>query len=130
MKKRIIVILFALFACVVGIFAQGSSVFKFKGEIGGQYPIVMELSATASSAVGSYYYVSQGAKKKLYLSGEVDLDSESDIRWIVKEEVNGKYNGVFILNWDRCNFYSPSGYKTITGLYINVKKQQFSVELK
>jgi hypothetical protein len=90
----------------------------------------MELNATAGSAWGNYYYVSQGPKKKLNLNGEIDLDSESDSRWIFKEEVNGKYNGVFILNWDRLNSYSANGYKTITGIYINVKKQQFSVDLK
>lgn len=130
MNKRLVTLSCVLLLWVACAFSQGNGIFKFKGKIGGQFPIVMELSATASSAWGSYYYVSQGPKKKLDLSGEVDLNSESDIRWIIKEEVNGKFNGVFILDWDRLSSYSTGGYKTITGLYINVKKQQFSVDLK
>ena len=104
--KRTLVLFAIIFLCVNGVVAQGNAVFRFKGKIGGQFPIVMELSATASSAWGSYYYVSQGPKKKLDLNGEVDLDSESDTRWIIKEEVNGKFNGVFYLNWDRLSSYS------------------------
>ncbi len=130
MLKRIIILITVLSFSVLSSFAQGNATFYFKGKIGGQFPIVMELNATAGSAWGNYYYVSQGPKKKLNLNGEIDLDSESDSRWIFKEEVNGKYNGVFILNWDRLNSYSANGYKTITGIYINVKKQQFSVDLK
>lgn len=82
MKKKLFALAFLALAFTVGVSAQGNAVFKFKGKIGGQFPIVMELSATAGSAWGSYYYVSQGPKKKLDLDGEIDLDNESGTRWV------------------------------------------------
>lgn len=128
MRKLFLMILLSVFSTSVAL-AQGNAVYKFKGKIGGKYAIVMELNATASWAGGSYYYVSQGSKKKLEVSGEPDYDNPEGARWILKEEVNGRYNGVFFLKWDRFSEYSRDGAMHITGTYINVKKQQFSVKL-
>lgn len=129
MSKRITTLFFGFFFCLIGISAQGNAVYKFKGKIGGKYAIIMELNATASSAWGSYYYVSQGPKKKLELSGEPDFDEQSDTQWILQEEVDGHFNGMFVLNWDRFSEYSRDGAMHITGTYINVKKQKFSIKL-
>ena len=103
--------------------------FWFKGKIG-KYPIVMELNATAGSAWGDYYYVSQGSNNKLQLSGGPDFDDDSGLKWVLEETVDGKFNGFFVLRWDRFSEYSKNGYTRITGTYVNVKNKKYNVDLK
>ena len=44
MLKRIIILITVLSFSVLSSFAQGNATFYFKGKIGGQFPIVMELN--------------------------------------------------------------------------------------
>ncbi|MBR3455029.1 MAG: hypothetical protein IKH26_06880 [Bacteroidaceae bacterium] len=127
MKK--LVLFFVLSWAVLSVSAQGNGVFRFKGKIG-NYPIVMELNATAASAWGDYYYVSQGSKNKLQLNGDRDLSDESGLKWVLEETVDDKLNGYFFLRWDRLSEYSKDGSMRITGTYINVKNKKYTVELK
>ena len=100
--------------------------FVFKGTIG-DYPIVMGFWATLTSATGDYYYVSQGKNKKIKLEGQMDLECEEDNVWHFDEEINGKWNGMFRLKWDR----STDAYrnKYVEGMYVNAKGKRYTVRL-
>lgn len=100
--------------------------FVFKGTIG-DYPIVMGFWATLTSATGDYYYVSQGKNKKIKLEGQMDLECEEDNVWHFNEEINGKWNGMFRLKWDR----STDAYrnKYVEGMYVNAKGKRYTVRL-
>ena len=100
--------------------------FVFKGTIG-DYPIVMGFWATLTSATGDYYYVSQGKNKKIKLEGQMDLECEEDNVWHFNEEINGKWNGMFRLKWDR----STDAYrnKYVEGIYVNAKGKRYTVRL-
>ena len=99
--------------------------FVFRGKVG-KYPIEMEVWATASSAVGGYYYISQGKDKQLTVSGEPMLEVEAPI-WIFRENINGVHNGVFVLRWDRLSYPEC---EEMTGVYINTKGKSFDVSLR
>ena len=107
------------------IVANADSGFVFKGKIG-NYPIVMTIWATASSATGTYYYVSQGKDNEIELSGNIELGTDSDI-WIITEEISGFFNGFFRVHWDR---FTEEGQKQMTGEYINIKGKHFPVKLR
>lgn len=130
MAKRSICVTVFLFVAILGISAQGNSVYYFKGKLGEKFPIMMELCATENSAWGEYYYTSQGASKKLFLEGGPDANESSGTIWMLKETVNGQFNGVFMLVWDRRSNYAKNGHLLLTGTYFNVKNLQFSVVLK
>lgn len=119
-----------LFMAVLTVSAQGNAVYKFKGKLGEKFPIMMELCSSGVTAWGDYYYTSQGASKKLVLNGESDFNEGTGIMWTLKETVNGQFNGVFMLVWDRRDDYAKNGHLLITGTYFNAKHQQFSVLLK
>lgn len=106
--------------------AWADTYFVFKGTIG-DYPIVMGFWATLTSATGDYYYVSQGKNKKIKLEGQMDLESEEDNIWHFDEEINGKWNGMFRLKWDR----STDAYrnKYVVGMYVNAKGKRYPVRL-
>jgi hypothetical protein len=127
MKKLVLFVLLSW--AVLSASAQGNAVFRFKGKIG-NYPIVMELNATATSAWGDYYYVSQGPKNKLQLNGNRDFDDDTELKWVLEETVDDELNGYFFLRWDRLSEYSKDGSMRITGTYINVKNKKYNVELK
>ena len=129
MKKVLLSLLILMFSCLQ-MSAQGNAVYKFKGKLGEKFPIMMELCASDISAWGEYFYISQGASKKLKLDGEPDVNEETGTRWMLKETVNSKLNGVFMLVWDRRGNYAKNGHLLITGTYFNAKNQQFSVVLK
>ena len=122
--KKCLCIAALLFMAILGVSAQGNAVYKFKGKLGEKFPIMMELCASDISAWGEYYYTSQGASKKLVLDGEPDVNEGSGTRWTLKETVNGIYNGVFMLVWDRRGNYAKNGHLLITGTYFNAKNQQ------
>lgn len=98
--------------------------YVFKGKIG-KYPVVVSILATASSASGDYYYVSQGKRKTLQLSGECDVWGDQAV-WYFTETVKGKWNGQFRVRWDPS---SRNGYKRMTGIYRNVKGRTYKVNL-
>lgn len=129
MKKSMFMAVF-LFIAILKVSAQGNAVYKFKGKLGEKFPIMMELCSSGVTAWGDYYYTSQGASKKLVLNGESDFNEGTGIRWTLKETVNGQFNGVFMLVWDRRDEYAKNGHLLITGTYFNAKNQQFSVVLK
>ena len=106
--------------------AWADTYFVFKGTIG-DYPIVMGFWATLTSATGDYYYVSQGKNKKIKLEGQMDLECEEDNVWHFNEEINGKWNGMFRLKWDR----STDAYrnKYVEGIYVNAKGKRYTVRL-
>ena len=106
--------------------AWADTYFVFKGTIG-DYPIVMGFWATLTSATGDYYYVSQGKNKKIKLEGQMDLECEEDNVWHFDEEINGKWNGMFRLKWDR----STDAYrnKYVEGMYVNAKGKRYPVRL-
>lgn len=106
--------------------AFADTYFVFKGTIG-DYPIVMGFWATLTSATGDYYYVSQGKNKKIKLEGQMDLECEEDNVWHFDEEINGKWNGMFRLKWDR----STDAYrnKYVEGMYVNAKGKRYTVRL-
>lgn len=106
--------------------AWADTYFVFKGTIG-NYPIVMGFWATLTSATGDYYYVSQGKNKKIKLEGQMDLECEEDNVWHFDEEINGKWNGMFRLKWDR----STDAYrnKYVEGMYVNAKGKRYPVRL-
>ena len=106
--------------------AWADTYFVFKGTIG-DYPIVMGFWATLTSATGDYYYVSQGKNKKIKLEGQMDLECEEDNVWHFDEEINGKWNGMFRLKWDR----STDAYrnKYVEGMYVNAKGKRYTVRL-
>ena len=106
--------------------ALADTYFVFKGTIG-DYPIVMGFWATLTSATGDYYYVSQGKNKKIKLEGQMDLECEEDNVWHFDEEINGKWNGMFRLKWDR----STDAYrnKYVEGIYVNAKGKRYTVRL-
>ena len=116
--------LFLLFYFTATIVCADSG-FVFKGKIG-NYPIVMTIWATASSATGTYYYVSQGKDNEIELSGNIELGTDSDI-WIVTEEISGFFNGFFRVHWDR---FTEEGQKLMTGDYINIKGKHVPVKLR
>ena len=116
--------LFLLFYFTATIVCADSG-FVFKGKIG-NYPIVMTIWATASSATGTYYYVSQGKDNEIELSGNIELGTDSDI-WIITEEISGFFNGFFRVHWDR---FTEEGQKLMTGDYINIKGKHFPVKLR
>ena len=106
--------------------AWADTYFVFKGTIG-DYPIVMGFWATLTCATGDYYYVSQGKNKKIKLEGQMDLEFEEDNVWHFDEEINGKWNGMFRLKWDR----STDAYrnKYVEGMYVNAKGKRYPVRL-
>ena len=106
--------------------ACADTYFVFKGTIG-DYPIVMGFLATLTSATGDYYYVSQGKNKRIKLEGQMDLECEEDNVWHFDEEINGKWNGMFRLKWDR----STDAYhnKYVEGMYVNAKGKRYTVRL-
>ena len=106
--------------------AWADTYFVFKGTIG-NYPIVMGFWATLTRATGDYYYVSQGKNKKIKLEGQMDLECEEDNIWHFDEEINGKWNGMFRLKWDR----STDAYrnKYVEGMYVNAKGKRYPVRL-
>lgn len=106
--------------------AWADTYFVFKGTIG-NYPIVMGFWATLTCATGDYYYVSQGKNKKIKLEGQMDLECEEDNVWHFDEEINGKWNGMFRLKWDR----STDAYrnKYVEGMYVNAKGKRYPVRL-
>ena len=106
--------------------ACADTYFVFKGTIG-DYPIVMGFWATLTSATGDYYYVSQGKNKKIKLEGQMDLECDEDNVWHFDEEINGKWNGMFRLKWDR----STDAYhnKYVEGMYVNAKGKRYTVRL-
>lgn len=106
--------------------ACADTYFVFKGTIG-NYPIVMGFWATLTYATGDYYYVSQGKNKKIKLEGQMDLECEEDNVWHFDEEINGKWNGMFRLKWDR----STDAYrnKYVEGMYVNAKGKKYPVRL-
>ena len=128
--RKSICIAVLLFMSILTLSAQGNAVYKFKGKLGEKFPIMMELCSSGVTAWGDYYYTSQGASKKLVLDGESDFNEGTGIRWTLKETVNGQFNGVFMLVWDRRDEYAKNGHLLITGTYFNAKHQQFSVLLK
>lgn len=128
--RKSICIAVLLFMSILTLSAQGNAVYKFKGKLGEKFPIMMELCSSGVTAWGDYYYTSQGASKKLVLNGESDFNEGTGIRWTLKETVNGQFNGVFMLVWDRRDDYAKNGHLLITGTYFNAKHQQFSVLLK
>lgn len=128
--RKSICIAVLLFMSILTLSAQGNAVYKFKGKLGEKFPIMMELCSSGVTAWGDYYYTSQGASKKLVLNGESDFNEGTGIRWTLKETVNGQFNGVFMLVWDRRDEYAKNGHLLITGTYFNAKHQQFSVLLK
>ncbi len=128
--KKCLCIVTLLFLMILGVSAQGNAVYKFKGKLGEKFPIMMELCSSGVTAWGDYYYTSQGASKKLVLNGESDFNEGTGIMWTLKETVNGQFNGVFMLVWDRRDEYAKNGHLLITGTYFNAKHQQFSVLLK
>jgi hypothetical protein len=128
--KKLLCIAALLVLTILDVSAQGNAVYKFKGKLGEKFPIVMELCSSGVTAWGDYYYTSQGASKKLVLNGESDFNEGTGIMWTLKETVNGQFNGVFMLVWDRRDDYAKNGHLLITGTYFNAKHQQFSVLLK
>lgn len=128
--KKLLCIAALLVLTILDVSAQGNAVYKFKGKLGEKFPIMMELCSSGVTAWGDYYYTSQGASKKLVLNGESDFNEGTGIRWTLKETVNGQFNGVFMLVWDRRDEYAKNGHLLITGTYFNAKHQQFSVLLK
>ena len=99
--------------------------YVFKGKIG-KYPVVVSILATAASASGDYYYVSQGKRKTLQLFGERDVWGPDDAVWYFTETVKGKWNGQFRVRWDLSIL---NGYKRMTGVYRNVKGRTYKVNL-
>lgn len=128
--KKLLCIAALLVLTILDVSAQGNAVYKFKGKLGEKFPIMMELCSSGVTAWGDYYYTSQGASKKLVLNGESDFNEGTGIMWTLKETVNGQFNGVFMLVWDRRDDYAKNGHLLITGTYFNAKHQQFSVLLK
>ncbi|MCQ2243597.1 MAG: hypothetical protein MJZ32_05000 [Bacteroidaceae bacterium] len=119
MKKKITITLFFLFAIVSISFADTGYVYK--GKVG-KYPIVFTVWATAATASGDYYYVSQGANKKLQLAGE----NKGNNWWYFTETLHGDYNGTFLLMWD---LTTRNGYKNVTGTYTNIYGDTYKVVL-
>lgn len=120
MKKILVSFLFLLLSVT---YSFADCVYVFKGKIG-NYPIVLTILATAASASGEYYYVSQGKNKTLDLEGNIDF--YEDNVWYFTETVNGKRNGAFKVWWNLSTRY---GYKTMRGIYKNIKGKSFNVEL-
>lgn len=118
------------FALLLALYSAASAwadtYFVFKGTIG-NYPIVMGFGATLTSATGDYYYVSQGENMKIRLEGQMDLECEEDNVWYFDETINGKWNGMFRLKWDR----STDAYhnKHVEGMYVNAKGKRYLVRL-
>lgn len=121
MKRILLLTIFICFACIV----KADTGFVFKGTIG-KYPIVMEIWATASSISGSYYYVSQGKRNSISLTGTSEPDTINN--WIITEEILGMFNGFFRIYWTR--WQDNDEYKNITGEYINIKGKHFPVKLR
>lgn len=119
MKKKIFITLFSLFAFVTLSFADTGYVYK--GKVG-KYPIVLTVWATAATASGDYYYVSQGANNRLQLDGE----NRGNNWWYFTETLHGDYNGTFRLKW---NLTTRNGYKNITGTYTNIQGMTYNVVL-
>ena len=106
--------------------SNAQTAFTFKGKIG-NYSVVMELYGYISGVEGDMYYVSQGKNKKIKLEGQMDLECEEDNVWHFDEEINGKWNGMFRLKWDR----STDAYrnKYVEGMYVNAKGKRYPVRL-
>lgn len=124
LRNKIALTLFLVLCSATSAWAD--TYFVFKGTIG-DYPIVMGFWATLTNATGDYYYVSQGKNKKIKLEGQMDLECEEDNVWHFDEEINGKWNGMFRLKWDR----STDAYrnKYVEGMYVNAKGKRYTVRL-
>ena len=93
--------------------------YLLKGTIG-TYPVVMELNGQNDDLIGTYYYTSQGPKKRL----RVELRYKGSGKWEMKEYVNGNYNGSFTIGIPTFKVGN-----TWTGTYTNVQKKSYKYSL-
>jgi len=70
--------------------------YVLEGKIADKYGIKMTLNVTGKGVSGTYYYLSQGAKRPLVINGTIDKNNKMKLKELnEKGEETGRFSGVF-----------------------------------